>query len=65
VIPDTTTADATVGLVASDERSMRDRMLACDLYVADDPMLTEESRRAMALPSVAPRRPPQWSGGAY
>jgi len=28
---------------------MRERMLAGDLYVADDPVLTQENRRAMAL----------------
>lgn len=28
---------------------MRDRMLAGDLYIADDPALTEENQRAMAL----------------
>jgi len=33
----------------TDLRSMRDRMLAGDLYLADDPQLTDENRRAMAL----------------
>ncbi|MGD2049551.1 MAG: sugar O-acetyltransferase [Chloroflexota bacterium] len=32
-----------------DERSMRERMLAGDLYIADDPQLAADSRRAMAL----------------
>src|SRR3954463_13191200 len=35
--------------MTADDRSMRERMLAGDLYVADDPVLAEESRRAMAL----------------
>jgi maltose O-acetyltransferase len=30
-------------------RTMRERMLAGELYIADDPQLAEESRRAMAL----------------
>jgi maltose O-acetyltransferase len=33
----------------SDTRSQRDRMLAGDLYLADDPVLLEQSRRAEAL----------------
>ena len=33
----------------NDERSMRERMLAGDLYIADDPQLAVESRRAAAL----------------
>jgi maltose O-acetyltransferase len=32
-----------------DTRSERERMLAGDLYIADDPVLTEESRRAALL----------------
>ncbi|HMQ33671.1 MAG TPA: sugar O-acetyltransferase [Chloroflexaceae bacterium] len=34
---------------ANDGRSMRSRMLAGELYIADDPQLAAESRRAMAL----------------
>jgi maltose O-acetyltransferase len=34
---------------ASDGRSMRERMLAGDLYIADDPELAEQSSRAMDL----------------
>jgi maltose O-acetyltransferase len=33
----------------ADTRSQRERMLAGDLYLADDPVLAEESRRAAAL----------------
>ena len=33
----------------SDERTMRDRMLAGEPYIADDPVLAEESRRAQRL----------------
>lgn len=33
----------------SDERTMRERMLAGDPYIADDPVLAEESRRAQQL----------------
>jgi maltose O-acetyltransferase len=33
----------------SDERTMRDRMLAGEPYIADDPVLGEESRRAQRL----------------
>ena len=32
-----------------DPRTMRERMLAGDLYLADDPVLADESRRARAL----------------
>ena len=32
-----------------DGRSQRDRMLACELYIADDPQLAAESLRALAL----------------
>lgn len=32
-----------------DTRSQRERMLAGDLYIADDPILAEESRRAAEL----------------
>lgn len=32
-----------------DERTMRDRMLAGDHYIADDPVLEQESQRAFAL----------------
>jgi maltose O-acetyltransferase len=35
--------------VAEDTRSQRERMLAGDLYLADDPQLVQESRRAEAL----------------
>jgi maltose O-acetyltransferase len=33
----------------SDERSMRDRMLAGDLYIADDPAIRADHQRAIAL----------------
>ena len=33
----------------TDERSQRERMLAGDLYIADDPVLARESRRAAEL----------------
>jgi maltose O-acetyltransferase len=36
-------------MVTNDERSMRDRMLAGDLYLADDPVLIAEHQRAMTL----------------
>jgi maltose O-acetyltransferase len=32
-----------------DQRTQRERMLAGDLYLADDPVLADESRRAQAL----------------
>src|SRR4051794_33882004 len=32
-----------------DERTMRERMLAGDLYIADDPELTRDAARAMRL----------------
>ena len=32
--------------MAKDTRSQRERMLAGDLYLADDPQLLQESRRA-------------------
>jgi maltose O-acetyltransferase len=35
--------------MAGDGRTQRERMLAGDLYLADDPELVEESRRAMRL----------------
>ena len=35
--------------MADDERSMYDRMLAGELYIADDPQITQQSQRAMAL----------------
>jgi maltose O-acetyltransferase len=35
--------------MTEDTRSMRERMLAGDLYIADDPELVAESRRAMGL----------------
>jgi maltose O-acetyltransferase len=35
--------------LVSDTRSQRERMLAGDLYLADDPQLVQESRRAEAL----------------
>ena len=34
---------------ADDKRSMRERMLAGDLYIADDPQLIEEMQRAASL----------------
>ena len=34
---------------AGDDRSMRERMLAGDLYIADDPELAADSARALAL----------------
>lgn len=34
---------------SGDPRSMRDRMLAGDLYIADDPQLATDNQRAMAL----------------
>lgn len=36
---------------------MRDRMLAGELYIADDPMLAEEHQRAMALMEAFNRSP--------
>jgi maltose O-acetyltransferase len=36
---------------------MRDRMLAGELYIADDPVLAAESQRAMALTEVFNRSP--------
>ena len=38
-----------MGHDATDGRTMRERMLAGDLYIADDPQLGEESRRALGL----------------
>lgn len=35
--------------LAADGRTQRERMLAGDLYIADDPQLAAESRRAMRL----------------
>ena len=35
--------------MTSDERSMRDRMLAGDAYIADDPEIARDSTRAQAL----------------
>src|SRR5690349_3095140 len=35
--------------MADDTRSMRDRMLAGDLYIADDPEIARDSQRAMSL----------------
>ena len=32
-----------------DRRSQKERMLAGDLYIADDPQLQEDSRRALEL----------------
>jgi maltose O-acetyltransferase len=37
------------GGVSSDDRSQRERMLAGDLYIADDPELARDSQRAMRL----------------
>lgn len=42
-----------------DPRSMRERMLAGDLYVADDPELARDSRRAIALSDRYNRTWPQ------
>ena len=41
-----------------DGRTQRERMLAGDLYIADDPELAEESRRAMRLTEEYNRSPP-------
>ena len=41
----------------ADHRSMRDRMLAGDLYIADDPDLERDSQRAMALTEALNRTP--------
>jgi maltose O-acetyltransferase len=40
-----------------DARSMRERMLAGALYIADDPVLAEENQRAMALVEAFNRSP--------
>jgi maltose O-acetyltransferase len=39
----------TQGPAERDTRTQRERMLAGDLYIADDPVLVHEGRRAMAL----------------
>jgi maltose O-acetyltransferase len=43
--------------VTADARSMRERMLAGDLYLADDPALAAEHQRAMALVETFNRSP--------
>jgi maltose O-acetyltransferase len=43
--------------MADKERSMRDRMLAGELYIADDPVLAQENQRAMALMEAINRSP--------
>jgi maltose O-acetyltransferase len=40
-----------------DDRSQRDRMLAGDLYIADDPVLAQEHQRAMVLMEAFNRSP--------
>jgi maltose O-acetyltransferase len=40
-----------------DDRTMRERMLAGDRYIADDPTLAADSRRAMALTEAFNRSP--------
>jgi maltose O-acetyltransferase len=42
----------------ADARTQRERMLAGDLYLADDPVLGEESRRAQALTKEYNESPP-------
>ena len=45
-----------------DQRSQRERMLAGDLYIADDPELARDSQRAMRLMAAynaSPADPPQ------
>ncbi len=46
-----------VRAVLDDQRTMRDRMLAGELYLADDPVLERESQRAMALMEAFNRSP--------
>jgi maltose O-acetyltransferase len=43
--------------MSDDPRSMRERMLAGDLYIADDPVLATEQQRAMALVEEFNRSP--------
>jgi maltose O-acetyltransferase len=43
--------------MADNHRSMRDRMLAGDLYIADDPELARDHQRAMALMEAFNRTP--------
>ena len=43
--------------MTDDTRSMRERMLAGDLYIANDPELARNSRRAMALIEAFNRSP--------
>src|SRR4051812_9464099 len=43
--------------MADDARSMRERMLAGDLYIADDPELARDSQRAMELSEEFNRSP--------
>ena len=43
--------------MADDTRSMRERMLAGDLYIADDPEIARDSQRAMALTEAFNRSP--------
>lgn len=40
-----------------DHRSQRDRMLAGDLYIADDPELAQDNLRAMTLMEAYNRSP--------
>jgi maltose O-acetyltransferase len=40
-----------------EQRSMRERMLAGDLYIADDPVLAQENQRATALMEAFNRSP--------
>jgi maltose O-acetyltransferase len=44
-------------VATSDSRSQRERMLAGDLYIADDPVLASENQRAMALMEEFNRSP--------
>jgi maltose O-acetyltransferase len=46
-----------------DTRSQRERMLAADLYIADDPVLAGESRRAAALVHEFNASPPSDGAG--
>ncbi len=46
-----------VRTMAGDARSMRERMLAGDLYIADDPVLAAENQRAQALTEAFNRTP--------
>ncbi len=48
--------------MAADERPMWKRMLAGDLYIADDPVLAEAHQRAMALVEAFNRSPASEQG---